>query len=446
MSLSGSPRSIAQALADVFVTGPWDAGEVLERGTRILGRRGRWVRPLIGRVLAAHPGSIRPRSEKLVDFLLADPGFRRACSRHDITLRFDRCPSAVMSAGAGPPSTWVLPSIVTVADLAVFLEVEPATLDWFADRAGLLAKLPDGPLRHYRYEWRKKRSGELRLIEAPKSRLKQIQRKVLSNILDRIPPHDAAHGFRSGRSIVSFARPHVGRGVVLKMDLRDFFASIPSARVLSIFLTAGYPDAVARAITGLCTNRAQRDVFRRAGWATTAPGSDPWKLRQLYGKPHLPQGAPTSPALANLSAFRLDARLTGLALVAGGRYTRYADDIVFSGDDSFARGIEGFANSVAAIAIEEGFRINHRKTRIMRPSGRQQVAGVVVNEHPNTPRTEFERLKAILHNCERLGPDSQNRAALDDFRAHLVGRIAHVTMVNPNRGRRLEAMLARVTW
>src|SRR5262249_2692968 len=150
-------------------------------------------------------------------------------------------------------------------------------------------------------------------------------------------------------------------------DLRDFFASIAAARVQSIFLTAGYPEAVAKLLAALCTSRTPRDILR----AVESPGASPTSRTRaigfLYGNRHLPQGAPTSPALANLSAFRLDARLSEFAHASGGSYTRYADDLVFSGEEGFARHIGRFATHVAAIAIEEGFAVNHRKTRIMRP-------------------------------------------------------------------------------
>ena len=99
-------------------------------------------------------------------------------------------------------------------------------LDWFADCQARERSASVEALRHYRYRWVAKPSGSLRLIEAPKPRLKQLQRRLLDEILLHIPPHDAAHGFRPGRSVPSFVAPHVGRTIVLKMDLRDFFVSI----------------------------------------------------------------------------------------------------------------------------------------------------------------------------------------------------------------------------
>jgi hypothetical protein len=101
-----------------------------------------------------------------------------------------------------------------------------------------------------------KRTGGMRLLEAPKPTLKAIQRRVLREILDRVPPHEAAHGFRSGRGILSHARAHAGRTALLRMDVEDFFISIPAGRVHGVFRTLGYPEEAARVLTGLCTSRA----------------------------------------------------------------------------------------------------------------------------------------------------------------------------------------------
>src|SRR5262249_34379263 len=151
---------------------------------------------------------------------------------------------------------------------------------------------------------------------------------------------------------------------------------------------------------------------------------------QLFHHSHLPQGAPTSPALANLCAFRLDCRLAALTEAVEGRYTRYADDLAFSGDRKLETCARRFQVAVCRIALEEGFEVYTRKTRFMRQGVRQQLCGIVLNAHPNIQRQEFDQLKAILHNCIRYGPTSQNRAGRADLQAHLAGRIAYVAMLN----------------
>jgi RNA-directed DNA polymerase len=161
---------------------------------------------------------------------------------------------------------------------------------------------------------------------------------------------------------------------------------------------------------------------------------------------HLPQGAPTSPALASLCAYALDARLSAAARAAGATYTRYADDLLFSGGADFARRASRFAPLVAGIAQDEGFVVNHRKTRMMPRGGRQLVGGLVVNERPRARRGDYDRVKAILHNCERYGAASQNLEGRADFRAFVRGLVSWVAEGEPARGPRLWAAFARVSW
>ncbi len=101
---------------------------------------------------------------------------------------------------------------------------------------------------------------------------------------------------------------------------------------------------------------------------------------------------------------------------------------------------------VGAIALEEGFAVNHRKTRVMRSSTRQQVTGIVVNQKPNLARSHYDTLKATLHNCARFGATSQNRQGHADFRAHLAGRVAHVRQINSGHGTKLQAIFDRIRW
>jgi hypothetical protein len=278
----------------------------------------------------------------------------------------------------------------------------------------------------------------MRLMEIPKARLMEMQRKILRGILDRVPVHAAAHGFLRGRSCRTYVEPHIGQDVLLRLDLRNFFPGIPAARIHALFGTLGYPEGVARALTGLCTNRVPMSMARRGGQS--------WEECKRLGIPHLPQGAPTSPALANLCALHLDLRLEGLARELEARYTRYADDIAISGGETLRRRIEAVAAQVSAIAFDEGFEVNHRKTRAMHRSRRQLLTGIVVNEKANVRRDDFDRLKAILTNCIRHGAQSQNREARSDFRAHLAGRIAHVASLNAARGAKLRTLFARIAF
>jgi RNA-directed DNA polymerase len=447
-STNPAADALVRGLAEAFLSGDWDLDGLIARGGRVLGRRHRWLRPLAHRVLASFANGLRPPMARLALFLQADEGFRKARRKHELALHLIVWPAPPMTPSPGAPASWPVPAIVTPAELARFLDLEPNELDWFADCQTREHSARSEPLRHYRYRWVPKSSGSLRLIEAPKPRLKRLQRRLLDTILLPIPPHDAAHGFRPGRSITTFVASHVGRTIVLKMDLRDFFVSITSARVVAVFLTAGYPEPVARLLAGLCTNTVPLQVCKEASRRESDLAAPPatWQALRPFLQPHLPQGAPTSPALANLAAFRLDTRLAGLARAADAAYTRYADDLVFSGGEAFAQSIARFPTHVAAIALEEGFAVQHRKTRIMRQGVRQRAAGVVLNQKINMIRSDYDEIKAILYNCVRHGPQDQNRAGVSDFRAHLAGRIAHAVRLNPDRGSRLTRLFERISW
>src|SRR3954453_14486676 len=156
-------------------------------------------------------------------------------------------------------------------------------------------------------------------------------------------------------------------------------------------------------------------------------------IKAEHARPHLPQGAPTSPALANACCYRLDCRLSGLAQASGANYTRYADDLAFSGDEHFAKRVERFTDHVGAILLDEGFAVNFHKTRVMRQGVCQRLVGLVANERMNIPRVDFDVLKATLTNCVRYGPESQNREARPNFRLHMEGRVKFVECINPEK-------------
>jgi hypothetical protein len=228
--------------------------------------------------------------------------------------------------------------------------------------------------------------------------------------------------------------------MVLRVDLEGFFAHVTGSRVAGLLRTAGYPDSVAAALAGLLVTATPPAVL-----AAAPPAADVHARRRLVARlagPHLPQGAPSSPATANLLAHRLDRRLAGLADAVGARYGRYADDLVFSG----SLPVHGLATRVAAIAAEEGFRVRPGKTRVMPAHHRQSVTGVVVNVSPGIARRDYDDLRALLNNCIRTGPEAQNRAGHPTFHAHLLGRIAWVSTGRPARAARLRALFDEIDW
>ncbi|MBS4100954.1 reverse transcriptase family protein [Tsukamurella paurometabola] len=378
------------------------------------------VGPVVEALLAGHPqpplqvvdGRVRrPRTAPLVAALDAV-----------------RIAETLESGGPVDVPGLALPDVASVARM---LDLTMPELEWFADH-GRWLRHARPPLRHYRVARIIKPAGGFRLIEAPKPRLAEVQRRILRRVLDPAGAHPAARGFRPGGSVLAYASPHNGSRAVVRLDLRDCFSTVAVPRIRNVFRRLGYPAPVAAVLADLCTVATPADELR---------GLDPWRAATLRSR-HLPQGAPSSPALVNLALHRLDARLTGLARAQGARYTRYGDDLAFSGalEPSLIAGV------VPKIVAAEGLSVNPRKTRIMRAGERQELAGMVVNARAQIPRAEYDDLRALLHNAARFGAESQNREGHEDFRAHVLGRIAWVAQGNERRRERLLAMAARVRW
>ena len=329
-----------------------------------------------------------------------------------------------------------LPQFCTPQELSQWLEFPLGKTAWLTHRFNQFDRPDDVKESHYVYHWLPKRNG-FRLIESPRPFMKIAQEQILENLLNRIPVHPAAHGFVAGHSPVTNALPHTGKRVVVKFDLENFYTSVKFSRVVSIYRSIGYCREVSLWLARLTTSAIPMSMPFPDG-----------SLRPLYPylSRHLPQGAPTSPALANLSAFSLDVRLSGLARSFDAEYTRYADDLTFSGSDQFLRSLRVFIPLVEQIIRSERFQVNQSKRRVLRNNQQQKVTGVVVNEHTNVPRKEFDLLKAILTNCIRKGPASQNREGHPDFASHLRGRVAYVQQLNPNRGQRLLQLYQQIRW
>jgi hypothetical protein len=216
---------------------------------------------------------------------------------------------------------------------------------------------------------------------------------------------------------VTNARPHAGAKLVLKLDLKDFFPTVHYRRVKGLFEFLGYNEAVASTLAGLTTYR-QKLSDGTVLW----PGV-------------LPQGAPTSPAIANLACRRLDSRLDSLAAKYGATYTRYADDLTFSFPVAPEFRVGRFLWWVDGICHDEGFLERPDKRRILRNKHQQRVTGIVVNNGVHVPRVDRMRFRAILHNCKKHGVASQARDH-EDFDAYLRGYAAYVAMVEPALGKK----------
>jgi retron-type reverse transcriptase len=437
-------KLVALALADTFLARDASLEGLIESATWTLGRKWRWI-PSLCKALRKRTGEhfhYFSRTE-LAELILEHVGFDEAWDGTAPSPQVVRycLDLPIATEKPGWLSALSLPVLTTVGDLAIWLNTSLGDLDWFANKWRDAANKAV-PLQHYHHRWLPKKSGGLRLIEIPKARLAAIQKHILRNLLDMVPPHQAAHGFRRAHSSVTHAALHTGQRVVIRMDLKNFFTSIPAERVRALFAKLGYSDTVAGTLARLCTYRTPSHVLNQAEVAKASP----WQERMGFRTRHLPQGAPTSPAIANLCAFRLDMRLEALAQSLDATYSRYADDLVFSGGIDLEQAMDRFHVQVAATALEEGFAVNTRKTRLMRAGTRQQVTGIVVNRHPNLARRDFDILKATLTNCIRHGPQSQNREQRANFREVIAGKVAYVQMLNPQRGGRLRQLFEQIVW
>ena len=443
MTTERQAAATAAAVGTALLSGPWRRKEMVRRVAVALGmaRAQTWVGALVGEVQTAYPRPPVDRPRELIGFLRTTQGWRRGQEATPLPrpVRWQPTPTAL---------AWERYPVADLPDQAAvarLLDLDPGELAWFADVRGL-ERTAGAALRHYRWRVLERPTG-VRLLAAPQPRLKEAQRRVLRHVLARVPVHDAAHGCVPGRSVRTAVAPHAGADVVLRMDLEAFFPSVSAGRVHGLLLgPAGLPEPVAHVLTGLATTVLPAAVW--AGVPVPAGIEARARHRRLGARlavPHLPQGAPTSPALANLVCFRLDRRLTALAAASGARYTRYVDDLTFSGDRRLGR--ERFAGAVAAIVAEEGFAVNPAKTSAVSSARRQSVLGAVVNDRPTLPRRERDALRALLHNCATHGWAGQTRGRDPaTFRDHVLGRVAWAASLDPAFGVRLRRLADRVDW
>lgn len=276
---------------------------------------------------------------------------------------------------------------------------------------------------HYkRFSIPKKTGGE-RIISAPMPRLKAAQTWVLENLLQRLPVHDAAHGFVTGRSIVTNASAHIGREMVINLDLKDFFPTVTQARAKGLFKSFGYSEHIATILSLLCTEPE-----------TEALELDGQLWHVAMSQRFLPQGSPASPAITNILCRRFDARMFGMARQLGFTYTRYADDVTFSANGDAVAKYKTLLWRAKAIIHEEGFTIHPEKLRIMRYGSRQEVTGLIVNKQLGIPREDLRRFRAVLCQVEQDGPVGKRwHGDGHNILAVLGGYVNFIRMVSPEK-------------
>jgi len=259
--------------------------------------------------------------------------------------------------------------------------------------------------------------------------LKRLQYWVLDNILQPLELTEQAHGFVTGRSIVSNAQPHLAQKVVINLDLKDFFPTVTYPRIKGTFAQLGYNHEVASLLALLCSE---------ADTQTVEMDGQRYYLNSASRR--LPQGAPTSPALSNVICRTLDKRLQGLATKHGFAYTRYADDLTFSGTQADA--VPALLYGTKATVTAEGFNLHPDKTRIMKQGSKQEVTGIVVNQHLSLDK--LKQFRALLFQIDKDGYADKSWGNGYNILASIKSYAHYVRMVNPAKGSQFLEQIAAI--
>lgn len=269
----------------------------------------------------------------------------------------------------------------------------------------------------YRTFFIPKKNGGERKIEAPSDRLKDFQLWIKENILDKINISSSAKGFRKNYSILDNAKEHVNKDLVINLDLKDFFPSITYKMVYRIFAYVGYTNSVCHLLTQICTNRENV----------------------------LPQGSPASPIISNIVALKLDKRLTVLCEKFKCKYTRYADDITFSG----CVNIKGILPIVEKIIMDEGFSINEEKIRLQYKNQRQEVTGLLVNEKISVSPNLIKEINNAIYYCAKFGvANHMEKIGCNKsfYKEHLYGIAYFIKMIDLVKGNYYLNELDKIKW
>lgn len=275
-----------------------------------------------------------------------------------------------------------------------------------------LRRVASDPKSFYFYKTRQI-GKKKRLLRIPTGALRSIQTAIRTKILAAMQLPPSVHGWRKGRSTRSYASGHTRKAVVLNADIQDFFPNVNAGRVHAFWRRAGYSTETASLLTDLTTLDNQ-----------------------------LPQGTPTSPPLGNQILKQLHARLSTLAQQHKLSYGSYGDEVTLSGRRRVAR-LKGLT---LKIIRQEGFSANPNKVKVMPREKRQELAGNVINKKCGPGRENYRELRAILHNCLRYGPESQNAEKHPRFREHLLGRIAQFRYLNSRLGDQLQTQFDKIVW
>lgn len=294
---------------------------------------------------------------------------------------------------------------------------------------------------HYSYYLIKKKKNGYRRIVSPHKPIKFLQDWIKINILDKVDVHPCATGFVKGKSILDNAKVHENSDVILNLDLVNFFESITERRIYGIFHSLGYCKNLSVEFAKICTVNISKDKYEALS-----------EIEQEYflhlfetNEAVLIQGASTSPSLSNLVCKRLDYRFSALANKQGVSYSRYADDITFSGAQGYLPSI----NLLKKIIKDEDFNINWKKYGIYKNGQRQLVTGLLINEKVRVTKKYKKEIYRHLFFCEKYGAASHfNRISPDKGyrREWLLGKILFVNSIEPDEAKKMFEIIKQINW
>ena len=270
--------------------------------------------------------------------------------------------------------------------------------------ARTLYSLSNNLEKHYHNVLIPKSDGSKRKLSVPDLILKNVQRSIADNILSQYPISKYAKAYKIGSNVVQNAQPHVGKKKILKLDIEGFFDHILYSQVKDIvFYKEKFAEPIRVLLTMLC-----------------------------YYKESLPQGAPTSPAITNIIMYDFDETVGAFCFEKSIAYTRYCDDMTFSGDFD-----EGEIISFVKEKLRKlGLFLKNRKTAIIPAFKRQTVTGIVVNEKLNITKEYKKNIRQEMYYIRKFGLDEHlNKLGISDKRGYLLslkGRIAFVLQTIPH--------------
>ncbi|MEH6801288.1 MAG: reverse transcriptase family protein [Halopseudomonas sabulinigri] len=345
-----------------------------------------------------------------------------------------------------------LPPIFTLRHLAHITQVPYQSLRNYVTR-----ELEDYKIFRVRKRARRGRLASFRVICVPPHNLAIAQQWLAQYVLAKAEPHPSSTAFAPNCRLVDAAAPHCASRWLIKVDVQRFFESISEIDCYRVFRNLGYQPLVSLELSRICTRvgpfngmRRSQKWFRKAPLATSKIGS--YAVRRLG---HLPQGAATSPMLANLAMNEMDGWMTELADRYGLTYTRYADDLTFSTVDvGFKRAdAQKTISAVYRVLSHFGLTPNLAKTTIASPRSRKIVLGLQVDQDaPRLTRAFKMKMRMHLHYLERedVGPlkhaEHRGFSAVTGMRNHLMGLAAYAIQIEPTYGKEIRARLEGVKW